>query len=426
MGTPAEKTSAYTFGKFAAEALKMPAPQTYPQAPANASDIPVYKHPSGATQLGQVQFGNYTPGIDNPTQAPPAATAAPATAAPNSPGVDSGPGTLRVNLHGGGERLPEFNQLPTSLPGEFLDTGYGLSNPYTKTIDVGARGNYLNPTKPVPPDLSAHTVARTFARHEEPAGLPADAANPSTVISKACNPDGTGCTPDMYAKWLQAEQGLNAGYGKQLADLKVYKKPDGSFEYPKLDTPNLPPLNLNKVVMTPPGNVAIGRRPGVVNSVESNDTFDRPYKSNRPAASSGYPISAAHEYRLTGGGDATNPNHWTDTGTYTDARQEQIPFTGLMGEAQEFGRHIGLSPELGGGNAMSYLDKIKTINNNPDATYGQKVQSNYARPVGSALQFGREMFGWSSDAKNQQYQQNKKVLGQQPAWQATYGSGSKF
>ncbi|NBT59823.1 hypothetical protein EBT16_13675, partial [bacterium] len=66
-------------------------------------------------------------------------------------------------------------------------------------------------------------------------------------------------------------------------------------------------------------------------------------------------------------------------------------------EAKEYGRHLGLIPELGGGTTVSYLDKIRLLNNNTDATYFQKVRSNLARPVGSSAALIRETVGLSYD-----------------------------
>jgi gluconate kinase len=405
IGTPKEepeKTGAYWFGKKeAVEAIKMPNNNTFPKdtTPGNAN---VYKYPSGSTQLGRIQFNDYTPGL-NERSTPAAAPAPPppSMAVQQSPGVDSGSNTLRVNLHGGNGQLPPFQALPPSSENNTYPQGYGVSNPYGGRVDIAARGEYLNPARPVPKTREAYTAAATYANLQAEPSLPAEATNPSTIVSHACNPDGSGCTPAMYAKWLQSEQGLNAGYGRHLAkDTNILHKLDGTTQYSQINAPKIQPLNLNKVVMTPPGGVATSRTQGIETAKDNPTSFERPYEEDGKTISGpviDYSVHAPHEYRLTRGGDATNPSHWTDTGLYTDARQESLPFVGALGEAKEFGRHLGLNSQLGGGNAVSYLDKIKAINDNPDATYTQKVRSNFARPVGTAMQFGRELGGLGYD-----------------------------
>ena len=277
--------------------------------------MPVNTSPSGAKQLGTVNFGNtYHTDTDysRPDYIP---------AKKISPGVDSGPGVFRVSAHGAGER-----------------GNYELSNPGNQPIGIGD-GSY---TSNMPSSMYNQ--------------------NPSTVISQACNAGG-GCTPATYGNMF-----------KSLNPMLPY---------------NTKP-NLNKVVMTPPGFYASGTNPqyplsvlgesGSAGQPSQYDADDAPYKGN---------ISAYHEYRLAKGGNPSNEAHWTDTGVYNDARQEGLPLVGLGGEALEMARHFNLSPELGGGNFNSYLDKTRRITSNPDASYQEKVRSSWARPIGSAAELAR-------------------------------------
>ena len=277
--------------------------------------MPVNTSPSGAKQLGTVNFGNrYHTDTDysRPDHIP---------AKKISPGVDSGPGVFRVSAHGAGER-----------------GNYELSNPGNQPIGIGD-GSY---TSNMPSSMYNQ--------------------NPTTVISQACNAGG-GCTPATYGNMF-----------KSLNPMLPY---------------NTKP-NLNKVVMTPPGFYASGTHPqhrlsflgesGSAGQPSQYDADDAPYKGN---------ISAYHEYRLAKGGNPSNEAHWTDTGVYNDARQEGLPLVGLGGEALEMARHFNLSPELGGGNFNSYLDKTRRITSNPDASYQEKVRSSWARPIGSAAELAR-------------------------------------
>ena len=276
--------------------------------------MPVNTSPSGAKQLGTVNFGNNNGNQANTDYSRPNYTPAQKI----SPGVDSGPGVFRVSAHGGGGR-----------------DDYMFSNPGNKPIHIGD-GSY---TSAMPSNMYNQ--------------------NPSTVISQACNAGGGG-TPATYGNMFKS---LNPTNTKS---------------------------NLDKVVMTPPGFYASGTHPqnplsvlgesGSAGRPSAHDPDDAPYKGN---------ISAYHEYRLAKGGNPSNEAHWTDTGVYNDARQEGLPLIGLGGEALEMARHFNLSPELGGGNFNSYLDKTRRITSNPDATYQEKVRSSWARPIGSAAELAR-------------------------------------
>jgi hypothetical protein len=430
-------------------------PQKFPAPPkANPEAIfkpapPIYRHPSGAQQVGQI---TYERPAERPALLPITGRARPFQNAVSqsvvSPGRDSGPGVLRIAQHGGGlgqynyaQPSPEQNrnQYELSTPGE--DAAGNVST--ATSIPVGDRAAFLNPAGPpiVPPtrenfpDPEAHYAQERLwqnrrwaaqAAVEKGPALPPD-TNPQTIIAKACNNNPNGCTPATYARWLNAERGLNAGYAEQLAKLPRFvdeppaavrpasnppltlmnkarsfrfkQKPKPALEIkepaaPTVRSPELPPLNLNKVMMVPPGYLGIGSKHIPLGDELLGDlgSMGAPYLTNALTEGDlpGLP-SALHEYRLAKGGDPMREQDWTDTGVYTDARETPLPLVGIHGEAQEFGRHLGLGKELGGGNTTSYLDKIREINANPDATYMQKVRSNWARPVGSALEFGRNM-----------------------------------
>ena len=403
-------------------------PQKFPPVPPqqNGSLPPLYRHPSGTTQLGTVNFASSAP-TNARRPAEQQIKISPALGVP--PGRDSGAGVLRIDQHGGGR-----GQFDYAKP--IYSTQYTLGNPNidangkfnedANILPVGSRAALLNPAGPAPvpptfqnfPDAEAQYAAeRLWDRRRSAAvdavkagpALPAD-ANPRTLISSACNGDPNGCTPATYAKWLNAERGINAGYASQLAQLpsawNLYGDDDRYAKQPAVapdlvpTAPQLPPLNLNKVVMTPPGYIGVGSKDNFVRrAIGNTGSFETPYLIDNRRGDG----SSAHEYRLTRGGEPMNKNHWTDTGVYTDARQAPIPFVGIGGEAKELGRHLGLSKELGGGDLNSYLDKIRDINNNPDATYLQKVRGNFARPVGSALQFGREIGGLGHDYMRQHW-----------------------
>lgn len=278
--------------------------------------IPSYRHPSGSIQTGGVIF-DYGPGKGI------------RYGALTSPGADSGRGVHRFDLHGG-------------------DTGggsrYALSNPY--------HSDFM-PSRDLP-----------------------RMANPSTVISGACN-GGVCGTPAAYAKFF------NENYRRSPESV-------GSQ------------LNLRKVVMTPPGY--IGR--GNVSMAEGYDhtmqtgTLADPYiwkkfndnPANKPYQNYG-PSSAAHEYWLKKDGNPLEERDWVDTGIYSDARQAANPFSKktFEDEVQEISRHVGLPPEFGGGGFRSYLDKIDRINSNPDASPSQLIYSNMARPMGAPAAWVRKI-----------------------------------
>lgn len=309
--------------------LTLESPQNFPEAkpPAWGEPFPVFKHPSGALQLGRVEFKHPDDQKNYPR-------------IPVSPGTSSGKTVLRISLHGDGAE----------------DT-YSLLNPDAEEIPIGYLAQ-LRRKKVSSKDFLAF-------RKNLPLYL-----NPDEIISEACNPNAQGCTPAVYAQWLQAERSPeNAG-----------------------------PLQLKKVVMTPRGFYSMGIIDNSLSRLYGDQgSFGKPYYRDLLSSWTKDGASAPHEYRLVRGGNPEDENAWIDTGIYTDSRQASLPLFGIHGEAKEFGRHLGLSEELGGGNSLSYLDKIRLINNNSDATYFQKVRSNWARPVGSAAAFVREVCGLGCD-----------------------------
>jgi len=309
--------------------IALESPQNFPEAkpPAWGEPFPVFKHPSGALQLGRVEFKHPDDQKNHPRL-------------PISPGSSFGKGVLRISLHGDGAE----------------DT-YSLLNPDAEEIPVGYLAQ-LRRKKVSSKDFLAF-------RKNLPQYL-----NPTEIISESCNPDLDGCSPATYAQWLQAER------------------------FPE----NAEPLLLKKVVMTPKGFSSMGVIENPVTRIYGDQgSFGNPYLRELVSSWTKDGASAPREYRLIRGGNPENENAWIDTGIYTDSRQASIPLIGIHGEAKEFGRHLGLSEELGGGNSLSYLDKIRLINDNPDATYFQKVRSNWARPIGSAAAFVREVCGLSCD-----------------------------
>lgn len=433
---------------------RLSGPQGFPKQPQPASPdttpAPLYQHPSGSFQFGNLAFENgEDTKADNSTKINVPAAAQSQTI---SPGIHSGSNVFRVSQHGGGADLPNPN---SAVRNERLGD-YSIGNPNNAYLNISQRGNAFNPTQPLPsvsaPNFALedrYTDAMNVQR--EGASLPPN-FNPSTLISVACNKDPNGCTPATYARWINAERAINAGYPQQIIDYRnssfakkpvmpqsdhmlaqLFRKmfpgkPEAETPAPVPPTPpTLPPLNLNKVVMTPRGYLAAGANastPTPLGSLSTPYLIDDTTNGRR-----GKQMSSAHEYQLLPGGDPTQAGSWHDTGVYSDARQARLPILPIFGEMKELGRHIGLGKELGGGGLGSYMDKVRTINDNPDATYRQKVQSNLARPVGSALQFGREMAGVTGDmaqAKSQIAAQNAKALGNSRAYRDFYGSGSKW
>lgn len=370
--------------KQAQQPIPLPGPQKFPALPQTKSNyVPVYEHPSGAQQFGRMQmWGNNNSGGEM-------SAAAGALTEAKSPGVDSGPGVFRISQHGDGGA-----------------ENYRLTNPSYPATNVSqeAASNFWD-DKTLPPNT-----------------------NPSCLITDSCNSDPNGADPSLYARWFNAHLSeVPADVGEQYRQHMGGSIPDhttgGTIRdwWRKNHQPTQ--LNLNKVVMMPPGYVSMNTLEG---DFFRTGSFDAPYLhgSFPPAVqeqirqNGEFTSNAPHEYRLAPGGDPTRKGSWIDTGNYTDARQSSLPLVGAFGEAREFGRHLGLGPELGGGGPISYLDKIRTINNNPDATYWQKVRGNFARPVGSALQFGREVGGLGHDiakpaldAARRVDDVNKRVLG---------------
>ena len=240
---------------------------------------------------------------------------------------------------------PDYSPAQHIPPG--ADSGPGVFR--VSAHGGGERGNYelSNPgNKPIEIGDGSDTSNMPSSMYNQ---------NPSTVISQACNSGGGG-TPATYGNMFKS---LNPTNTKS---------------------------NLNKVVMTPQGFTAMGatnRAGGEAGSA------GRPYRSEFDGAPYKGNSSAYHEYRLAKGGNPSNEAHWTDTGVYNDARQDSLPLAGLGNEALEMARHFNLSPELGGGNFNSYLDKTRRITSNPDASYQEKVRSSWARPIGSAAELAR-------------------------------------
>lgn len=308
--------------------IQLESPQTFVDSNSVAwGSLPQnYEHPSGAIQLGRVEF-------DRPNGK------GTATRIPISPGTSSGSDLLRISLHGSGD-----------------EAHYTLLNPSSDEIPVGYYSDLLKR------GVSPKTL-KALRKH-----LPRN-INPTEIISESCNPDGNGCTPATYARWIQVEK-----------------------------VPNREQLKLKKVVMTPSGFSSGGIVDTPVSRLFGDQgSFAQPYYRDWMVRNFNSDLAPPHEYRLVRGGDPESENHWIDTGIYPDSRQMTFPLVGVFGEAKEYGRHLGLSPELGGGDSLSYLDKIRLINDNPDATYFQKVRSNLARPIGSAAALVRETWGLSRD-----------------------------
>ena len=258
---------------------------------------------------------------------------------PISPGVSSGKDVLRISLHGSG-----------------IESQYTLLNPSSDEVPVGYYADRKNRN---PSDETLIALRKHLPRF----------FNPDEIISESCNPDADGCSPATYAGWLEVER-----------------------------SPSPDKLNLKKVVMTPSGFSSGGILDTPVSRLFGDQgSYAQPYYRQWVMETFESDLAPPHEYRLIRRGDAENIHHWVDTGIYTDSRQASFPLVGIFGEAKEYGRHLGLSDELGGGNSVSYLEKIRLINENPDATYFQKVRSNLARPIGSAAALVRETWGLSKD-----------------------------
>lgn len=243
--------------------------------------------------------------------------------------------------------------------------------------------------------------------------------NPGIIKALGCNHDANGCTPDMYAKFIkqlnttingrhQYGDGSFANNGKN--EITHNQDPITNRDYPFKDnytpttysTPKDFKVNVNKVIMTPPGNYSwnIGDSSPIL-----TDTLNKLK----------LPIAAPHEYNLIPGSDPTAQKSWLNDGVYTDARRVGIPegvaaaaaaggraaavaagarFTGvpplvaanliaqMAGEAGEIGQ------ELGKGN--NYLDKMQAVNTNPYTSYKDKVMANMSRPMGSIASFIKE------------------------------------
>lgn len=308
--------------------IALVSPQAFPEEVKDSRFNPpqLYQHPSGAIQLGRVEFERPNgQGTGNRI--------------PISPGVSSGKNVLRISLHGSG-----------------IESQYSLLNPSSDEVPVGY---YADRRNIKPSDETLIALRKHLPRF----------FNPEEIISESCNPDLKGCTPATYARWLEVER-----------------------------TPSPDKLNLKKVVMTPSGFSSGGIVDTPVSRLFGDQgSFAQPYYREWVVNNFDPELSPPREYRLIRGGNAENIHHWIDTGIYTDSRQASFPLIGIWGEAKEYGRHLGLSPELGGGNSLSYLDKIRSINENPDATYFQKVRSNLTRPLGSAAALTREIYGLSGD-----------------------------
>ena len=375
----AEKAGAAFVKQAAPPVIPLARPQAFPALPPTANrdtPTPVYQHPSGAQQLGTMRLWG-----DKPTTGATQSTATPGIAtAPKSPGVDSGAGVLRISQHGGNSGVATTGANP----------GYQLSNPTNDSINISDRAGRTPINSTLPPNT-----------------------NPSCLISDSCNSSVNGADPSLYARWLKNERGVASSDAQYKAYDAGVASGALSSDATVHDVENYMqqqagPLNLNKVVMMPRGYQRANSRASDL--ITEGGSFESPYMHGSFPAPAQEAIrqdnaargqdtaNAPHEYRLLPGGDPTSQGSWNDTGNYTDARQSTIPLVGAFGEAREMGRHFGLGKELGGGGLGSYLDKVRAINNNTDATYSQKVRSNFARPVGSALQFGRELGGLGLDA----------------------------
>ena len=388
----------------------LPSPQNFAAAgEGDGIKTPLYQHPSGSLQLGKIRSLN-----NNPLVAALSQNKLDTGANPESPGIDHGPGVFRVSQHGLGESQPN-PKAPMFI--DRMGTYHFNNSTADPVIEMAARANALDPTnatqtfpKPNVPQTPQANMAWNdpvnVARLESGKGpaLPPD-FNPHTVISNACNPSKGGCTPATYARWLNAERGMNNGYAASMAALPLTQEYAQQFDPQKPTPPTLPTLpqnslnsasNLRKVVMVPPGHSGMNLSdiyPLPAGSLSS------PYLTNAAGLIPSIPteegitgakdsFSAAHEYRLAPGGNPAANGSWIDTGVYTDARESSIPVAPVLGEAAEIARHMNLGPELGGGDFNSYVDKVRNINNNPDATYAQKVRGNLARPIGAAAAVG--------------------------------------
>jgi len=308
--------------------IALASPQAFPEEYKEDRFMPpkLYQHPSGAIQLGRVEFEKQNgQGTGNRI--------------PISPGISSGKAVLRISLHGDG-----------------IESEYSLLNPSSDEVPVGY---YADRRTRKPSDETLIALRKHLPRF----------FNPEEIISESCNPDLKGCTPATYARWLSVEK-----------------------------SPSSEKIVLKKVVMTPSGFSSAGIVDTPLSRLFGDQgSFAQPFYREWVLKKFDTELSPPHEYRLIRGGDSENIQHWVDTGIYTDSRQASFPLVGIWGEAKEYGRHLGLSGELGGGNSVSYLDKIRLINENPDATYFQKVRSNLARPIGSAAALIRETWGLSYD-----------------------------
>jgi hypothetical protein len=229
---------------------------------------------------------------------------------------------------------------------------YSLENP---TPDQGWERREYAP-------IAAPGMARQGAGGELPKGF-----NPTSLTSQACNANPRGCQPYHYAQWLAGQVGGQS--------------------------------NLNKVTMVPPGHVS------VVNSFDNPVAAEAlgpfwPFPDHyaQPGTTPGINhMTGAHEYRAVPGRNNQAPGSWVDVGLGYDHRTSKVPLLGGVDEAGEITQHLALPPALGGGNFGSYLDKVQAINNNPDATYGQKVDANLARPLGAAVALGQSTAGLAGD-----------------------------
>ena len=258
--------------------------------------------------------------------------------------------------------------------------------------------------------------------------------NPNIIKSLGCNSDNNGCTPDMYANWVkQLHTTIN---GRKKWDdgetmliggstIRPNEDPITKIDYPNKETytpttystPKDFKVNLDKVIMTPPGNYSwtMGDSSPIL-----TDTLNKLK----------VPIAAPHEFNLIPGSDPTAQKSWLNDGVYTDARRVGIPevtaagykfvpeiLTPLLmklkypdtrvlseiagglkraapplaagtlvaemaGEAGEIGQ------ELGKGN--NYLDKMQAVNTNPYTSYKDKVMANMSRPIGSIVSYMKE------------------------------------
>jgi hypothetical protein len=292
------------------------------------STIPVTTRPSGKRQFGNFGYARASDdgGVIVPGYVP-------------SSGPHYGPGVAQIEQHGVGARYE-----------------YKLGNPHTN-----ARWLY-----------GVTPRSRNLGNTMRPLGEALQGiGNPHTLISSACNMDGGGC-PTAFANAIADDR---AAAGKRG------------------------PVNLNKVIATPAGGTSLGQadlvknrqagRPGNYFDVRAHQDPDNLsstglrrrvhqfFTGNEHIRPGSPDYKPQHEYTLNEGGNVFRPKDWTDTGTYYGAREESVPYVGIVGEIPEMLRERRLG--------RNYMDKVDKINTNPDTMYSTKFRQNMARPMGTPI-----------------------------------------